>query len=278
MESDRKNALSQLTSCLLRLHQKKELEQGNSSIFKERRSWIRKSNKRKRVREKRYETQKLIYELIEHEKSKPCTDCGRNLSGHMTFDHLPEFSKRISPCEAKTFITFFNELKKCQVVCCICHHIRERTRNRSGHHCPKKDCQFDKIKKFLHTCYQSFLSTQIYHKSLFPTRKILKMHEEAWSYLERYFTKLEDIRGDICDIYEENPPPVPILIWPFYQAPEVLRKLSQSGGDEDWLVVFNAENKRALEKYPLWLEVLDSGRKPEEHKVGPFTILIGAHA
>ncbi len=68
----------------------------------------------------------------------------------------------------------------------------------------------------------------------------------------------------------------PILVWRFENAPEEYRKLSQHGGDEDWVAVIPAGEVR-----PYWT---DSGSgfgccDVSEHRLEDGRlVLIGAHA
>lgn len=69
----------------------------------------------------------------------------------------------------------------------------------------------------------------------------------------------------------------PILVWRFEDAPEEFRKLSQHGGDEDYLAVMPADYNGYT---PMWLEygsfgvcdieqhILEDGRR----------VFIGAHS
>lgn len=45
------------------------------------------------------------------------------------------------------------------------------------------------------------------------------------------------------------------IVWSFYDAPEELRCLSNSGGDEDWLVEIPPDYKN---EYVRWLNHIDS--------------------
>lgn len=70
-----------------------------------------------------------------------------------------------------------------------------------------------------------------------------------------------------------------IIVWKFYDAPEELQKLSNNGGDKDWLV----ELPPGYEEYgtPSWIESMDSCREPSHYphptKAG-WKVIIGAHA
>lgn len=46
-------------------------------------------------------------------------------------------------------------------------------------------------------------------------------------------------------------PVEPILVWPFYEAPEELQALSQHEGDEDWLAKVP---KHLANEYIAWLK------------------------
>lgn len=67
----------------------------------------------------------------------------------------------------------------------------------------------------------------------------------------------------------------PILVWPFYDAPEELRRLSPHGGDEDWLAFVPADQET-----PAWLAegtpfgVCDVAEIPVKNG----RVFIGAHA
>ena len=65
-------------------------------------------------------------------ESQPCADCGEFFEGYlMDFDHLPESMKvgNISYLLRRWGWTRLEtELKKCEVVCCMCH--RKRTKQR----------------------------------------------------------------------------------------------------------------------------------------------------
>lgn len=68
-----------------------------------------------------------------------------------------------------------------------------------------------------------------------------------------------------------------ILVWPFDRAPEEYRKLSEHGGDEDW-VAFVPE---ALKDE--WIGFLEEGGSfgccdVSEHPVKGGTVRIGAHS
>jgi hypothetical protein len=69
----------------------------------------------------------------------------------------------------------------------------------------------------------------------------------------------------------------PIRVWNFYDAPEEYRKLSEHGGDEDWL----AHVPRGFEGVqPIWMV---SGSSfgccdVSEHEVSDGRVYIGAHA
>jgi hypothetical protein len=70
----------------------------------------------------------------------------------------------------------------------------------------------------------------------------------------------------------------PISVWRFYDAPEEYRKLSDNGGDEDWLALVPPGYE---DEYIGWL---DSGRgfgacEVSMHKLeNGYTVYIGAHS
>ncbi len=65
-------------------------------------------------------------------KSLPCSDCGRSyLPEAMEFDHLPGHKKLADVSDLASrgsLAAFIDEIEKCDVVCAICHRIRERDR------------------------------------------------------------------------------------------------------------------------------------------------------
>lgn len=70
----------------------------------------------------------------------------------------------------------------------------------------------------------------------------------------------------------------PIQIWPFKEAPENLRALSQHGGDEDWLALIPPN---LAEEWIPWLEEGTSFGccSVSKHKLKDGSVVrIGAHA
>lgn len=68
----------------------------------------------------------------------------------------------------------------------------------------------------------------------------------------------------------------PILVWRFYEAPEQYRKLSEHGGDEDWLAFVPDRYK---DEYIGWLEYGSFGVcEITQHPVEGGVVYIGAHA
>ena len=65
-----------------------------------------------------------------------------------------------------------------------------------------------------------------------------------------------------------------ILVWRFWQAPDIYKALSPHGGDEDW-VAFVPESLRDV--YIPWLERLGVCSL-SEHEVDGGIVYIGAHA
>lgn len=65
-------------------------------------------------------------------KSQPCADCGQSfVQSAMEFDHLPGHVKigdMSSIVTRSTLEQFVDEIKKCDVVCAICHRVRETDR------------------------------------------------------------------------------------------------------------------------------------------------------
>lgn len=69
-----------------------------------------------------------------------------------------------------------------------------------------------------------------------------------------------------------------IIVWEYADAPEYLKKLSNNGGDEDWI----AEVPPKFEYPPSWIESRSFGCcdvQVEEHPLKPgYKIYIGSHA
>lgn len=66
----------------------------------------------------------------------------------------------------------------------------------------------------------------------------------------------------------------PIQVWRFHQAPAAYQKLSEHGGDEDWLA-FVPDVYDGL--WMPWLEKIGVC-EVSEHRVAGGTVRIGAHA
>jgi len=69
------------------------------------------------------------FEIIQAEKNRPCTDCGRRFNYWiMQFDHVKGKKKfnisRVGRHIKVTKRQLINEIRKCQVVCANCHHER----------------------------------------------------------------------------------------------------------------------------------------------------------
>lgn len=79
-------------------------------------------------------------------------------------------------------------------------------------------------------------------------------------------------------VYEEMRMGDPIQVWPFYEAPEELQKLSTSGGDEDWLAKVPPHLKGR------WIPWIEGGYGFGVYEVDKFeledgsTVFIGSHA
>jgi hypothetical protein len=68
-----------------------------------------------------------------------------------------------------------------------------------------------------------------------------------------------------------------IKMWPWKFAPEGLKALSQSGGDEDW-VVFVPQAILDTWYEPTWLMYIDTMHDAQEFIVDGGKVYIGAHA
>ena len=84
--------------------------------------------------------------------------------------------------------------------------------------------------------------------------------------------------SECADLIESlNLDPKAYTVWRYHKAPEMLRALSNHGGDEDWLMVYAASNSEGM---PTWA---DDGTSfgccsVEGHAVGAWVVAIGAHA
>ena len=69
-----------------------------------------------------------------------------------------------------------------------------------------------------------------------------------------------------------------IKMWPWRTAPKKYKKLSKSGGDEDWIVYVPGEYKEDVD-LSRWLHTIDSDNKPQKVLLenGDY-IYIGSHA
>lgn len=69
-----------------------------------------------------------------------------------------------------------------------------------------------------------------------------------------------------------------ILVWPFYEAPLMLRAMSNHGGDEDWVALIGPD---ATDKDPSWAwegSTFGCCDVQYEKLAEGFVLLIGAHA
>lgn len=72
----------------------------------------------------------------------------------------------------------------------------------------------------------------------------------------------------------------PILVWRFKEAPEEYQKLSDHGGDEDWVAFLPDSYEESFGTVPQWMEYGSFGSDvdPTLHKVKGGRVVIGAHA
>lgn len=74
-----------------------------------------------------------LSKIIEKTKSVPCKDCGQTFPSYcMDFDHLKDkkFCIAQAPHLGISFRKLYEEIKKCDIVCAVCH--RKRTHNRNA--------------------------------------------------------------------------------------------------------------------------------------------------
>jgi hypothetical protein len=74
--------------------------------------------------------------------------------------------------------------------------------------------------------------------------------------------------------------PFHCVVFQFYEAPEILRKVCcLNGGDEDWLVVTNFNEEP--DWLPYWIAKMDSCESPDVYILGSLgnaIIYVGSHA
>jgi hypothetical protein len=88
---------------------------------------IRRSAKRERDHLRRMEVKKAVDEL----KKAPCTDCGRSFPPvAMDFDHVGPKSRTIAGMVSGAYKLelILEEIKKCELVCAVCHRLRTSVR------------------------------------------------------------------------------------------------------------------------------------------------------
>ena len=76
----------------------------------------------------------------------------------------------------------------------------------------------------------------------------------------------------------ENVPAFGYVTFPFYNAPELLRRRCHfNGGDEDWMTITNC--KRVVGDWmPRWIETMDSCYEPDLYEFGEYVVIVGSHA
>ena len=68
-----------------------------------------------------------------------------------------------------------------------------------------------------------------------------------------------------------------IMVWPFYEAPEIYRSLSEHGGDEDYIAVIPSGLN--IDSYVRWLEAPYFANDVQiVHLNNGDVVYIGAHA
>lgn len=85
--------------------------------------------------------------------------------------------------------------------------------------------------------------------------------------------------ADVAEVLEREAWGEPIRIWPFHDAPEELKRLSDNGGDEDWLAFVP---QWIWDREGGWIPFLDVGHFGVAHVnkyvVPGGVVLIGCHA
>jgi hypothetical protein len=70
-----------------------------------------------------------------------------------------------------------------------------------------------------------------------------------------------------------------IKVWPFDHAPKKYQKLSNNGGDEDWVILIPKDYIKRNGCCPYWVEELDTCRRPQYNSLPNGDMLvIGSHA
>lgn len=109
-------------------------------------------------------------------------------------------------------------------------------------------------------------------------KKVIESRSDILRCIEHRLASYKKMQKKLnMDISEEVGEPV--LVWPFDSAPESLRKLSDNGGDEDWLVLVRPNGMRGmLSMYvPAWIEKLGNDVDRYDLEDGS-TVFIGSHA
>ena len=109
-----------------------------------------------RVKTQRVEAKRLKSEL----KNGPCTDCNQSFPAYcMDFDHLPGQEKKFKLSES-SFVNLDKikeEIRKCELVCAICHRRRTYLRtNRSARKRYHQDLVSELKKKPCELCCKSY--------------------------------------------------------------------------------------------------------------------------
>lgn len=87
----------------------------------------------RRIARLRRDEQRLRrWQLVLNAINRPCTDCGVLHMGRMEFDHRDASQRKTSPWRmlGKNDSKIVRELRKCDVVCCGCHAMREIRRGK----------------------------------------------------------------------------------------------------------------------------------------------------
>ena len=73
---------------------------------------------------------------------------------------------------------------------------------------------------------------------------------------------------------------MPILVWPWEDAPDLLRALSEHGGDEDWLVHVPPHFVDYVTRYglPRWIEAMGPCDVSEHRMQDGSIVYIAAHS
>lgn len=90
-------------------------------------------NKAKYIENKNHNKETILNELRQYKEKNPCADCGKYFPYYaMEFDHQHSKKYEIAIIARHgSRKKLWEEIKKCELVCCLCHRHRTHGENRS---------------------------------------------------------------------------------------------------------------------------------------------------